>query len=116
MLSLIEIAVSVLILIGVLFTATAAIGVWRLPDVYCRAHASGLSTTLGVLSFMLAALVYFTAQTGSVPIKLLLVALFIFFTGPISGHMLSRAAYFIGVEQHKGKVLDDMADYTPPRE
>lgn len=113
---MIETAVSILILIGVLFTVTAAIGVIRLPDAYCRAHASGLSSTLGLLSFTLAAIVFFTAKTGTVPISLLLVALFIFFTGPIGSHMLLRAAYFTGIKQHKGRVVDDMVDYTPPRD
>ncbi len=113
---MIEIAVSILILIGVLFTVTAAIGVLRLPDAYCRAHASGLSSTLGLLSITLAAIVYFTARNGSLPISLLLVALFIFFTGPIGAHMLTRAAYFIGIKQHDGKAIDEMADYIPPRD
>lgn len=65
---------------------------------------------------MLAAVVHFTASTGKFAFKIFLIALFIFFTGPIASHMLSRAAYFIGVKQQDGSVLDHMEDYTPPQD
>lgn len=111
---MIEVIVSLLILIGLLFILAGAAGVYRMPDFYCRAHASGLTSTLGVGFLMLAAVVHFTALTGQFAFKLFLMALFIFFTGPIATHMLSRAAYFTGVKQWEGSVLDDLAGYTPP--
>lgn len=113
---MIEVIVSLLILVGLLFILAGAAGVYRMPDFYCRAHASGMASTLGVGCLMLAAVVHFTALTGQFAFKLFLMALFIFFTGPIATHMLSRGAYFTGVKQWEGSVLDQMKDYTPPAE
>ncbi len=39
---------------GVFFLVVAAVGVARLPDVYCRAHAVGKAMTLGVILALLA--------------------------------------------------------------
>ena len=110
-----EIIVSIFILLGLLMMLAAAVGVLRLPDAYCRAHASGMSSTFGAMFFMVAALVYFTVQTGTFPFKLFLIALFIFLTGPIGSHMLTRAAYFTGIKPWEGTVVDDLKDYTPPK-
>lgn len=109
-----EIIVSIFILLGLLMMLAAAVGVMRLPDAYCRAHASGMSSTFGTIFFMVAALVYFTVQTGTFPFKLFLIALFIFLTGPIGSHMLTRAAYFTGIKPWEGTVVDDLKNYTPP--
>lgn len=111
---MIEVIVSLLILVGLVFILAAAIGVVRMPDFYCRAHASGMSSTLGVGFLMLAAVVHFTALTGDFAFKLFLMALFIFFTSPIASHMMSRGAYFAGVKQWEGSVIDEMSGYTPP--
>lgn len=89
----------------------AAVGVYRLPDMYCRAHASGMSSTFGLIFFMLAVLVHFTAQTGSFPFKFFLIALFVVLTGPVASHMLLRSAHFTGVKQQEGSVLDEMEGY-----
>ncbi|HHY59514.1 MAG TPA: monovalent cation/H(+) antiporter subunit G [Clostridia bacterium] len=113
---MIEIIVSLLIIVGLVFILAGAAGVYRMPDFYCRAHASGMTSTLGVGFVMLAAVVHFTALTGELAFKLLLMTMFIFFTGPIASHMITRAAYFSGVKQWQGSVLDQMKDYTPPVE
>lgn len=38
---------------GLFFLFVAAVGVWRLPDVYCRAHALGKAMTLGVILLLI---------------------------------------------------------------
>lgn len=44
-----DIAGAFVLLGGLFFLFVAAVGVCRLPDVYCRAHALGKALTLGVI-------------------------------------------------------------------
>ncbi len=50
---------------GVFFMLVGAVGVVRLPDVYCRSHASSKCVTLGIIG-LLGALVFFVATIGNV--------------------------------------------------
>lgn len=59
---IIEIIISIMILIGGLLSILAAIGVIRLPDVYTRTHAAGISNTFGVSLLLLQRLVTFSTQ------------------------------------------------------
>ena len=66
----------------------------RLPDFYCRLHASGNSETLGVmLSFM--GLVIYEGLTLT-SLKMIMIFLLIFLGNPIGTHILSKAAYKSG--------------------
>jgi multicomponent Na+:H+ antiporter subunit G len=48
-------AVALLLLLGAaFFLLVAAVGVLRLPDSYCRAHALGKAMTLGIILLLLA--------------------------------------------------------------
>ena len=102
-----EIIVSIFILIGVFFTLLSAIGVIRLPDVYNRMHAAGKSSTLGVISLMIATVIYFIPE-GVMNAKILLSIFFIFITAPLSSLMVTRSAYRIGVPLEKKTIQDDL--------
>ena len=79
---------------GAFFLLASAIGMLRLPDFYCRLHASGNSETLGVmLSFM--GLVIYEGLTLT-SLKMIMIFLLIFLGNPIGTHILSRAAYKSG--------------------
>lgn len=110
------IMISLLVIIGVVQMLAAAVGVLRMPDMYCRLHAASLATTFGIGSFMLAALVYFTAQNGTFPFKLFLIFLFVFFTGPVGSHMMSRAAYLTKVKLWEGTFVDEMKNYLSTKQ
>lgn len=84
--------------IGVIFTVVAVIGVLRLPDVYTRSHAATKSVTFGVLCTLTGVFLYFWLIEGDFNIKLLLGIFFLFFTSPIGGHIMARAAYISGVK------------------
>ena len=49
---------------GLFFMFVGAVGIIRLPDVYCRSHASSKCVTLGIIG-LLAALVFFVAALGN---------------------------------------------------
>lgn len=79
---------------GAFFLLASAIGILRLPDFYCRLHASGNSETLGVmLSFM--GLVIYEGLTLT-SLKMIMIFLLIFLGNPIGTHILSKAAYKSG--------------------
>ena len=79
---------------GAFFLLASAIGMLRLPDFYCRLHASGNSETLGVmLSFM--GLVIYEGLTLT-SLKMIMIFLLIFLCNPIGTHILSKAAYKSG--------------------
>lgn len=79
---------------GAFFLLASAIGMLRLPDFYCRLHASGNSETLGVmLSFM--GLVIYEGLTLT-SLKMIMIFLLIFLGNPIGTHILSKAVYKSG--------------------
>jgi multicomponent Na+:H+ antiporter subunit G len=85
-----ELVPGAFIVAGVCFLGIGALGVMRLPDVFCRMHVTGVIDTLGAPLVMLGAAVYLGAQLTS--IKLLLATLFLIATSPLIGHLLGRAA------------------------
>lgn len=94
-------AVSWLLLgVGAFFTLVGAVGMLRLPDVFARMHAAGMTDTMGA-GLILAGLCF---QAGDVPVvaRLLLVGAFLWFTSPISTHALARAALHTGVRPLAG--------------
>lgn len=98
------------IVVGIIFTIVAVIGVLRLPDVYTRAHAASKSATLGVLSILLGVFFHFWLKEGHFSIQLLLGIAFLFITSPIGGHLMGRAAYISGVKPTELTIGDDLAE------
>jgi len=78
------------ILAGGFFTVVGAIGLWRMPDLYTRLHASGVLDPFGV-SLILIGLM-FQAGLTLVTVKLVFIVLLLLFTSPVACHALARAA------------------------
>lgn len=96
------------ILVGLLFIVVSAIGLWRLPDLYTRAHAASKSSTLGVMCILLGVFFHFWLIKGHFNPTILLGVLFLFITGPVGGHIMSRSSYIAGVKPWSGTVRDDL--------
>ena len=79
---------SVLLLVGSLFIVVGAFGLVRLPDFFMRLHGPTKSTTLGVGSLLLAAVVH--SADGGFTLRELLIALFLFMTAPVSAFLLGQ--------------------------
>lgn len=105
-----KVLVLLLVLSGTALSALSSLGLLRLPDVYNRAHATTKSTTLGILSILTGAFVYFWAKHGVVNFRLLLGIVFVFLTAPISGHFIIRSAHRSGVALADISVKDDLLD------
>ena len=70
-------------------------------------HAAGKSSTLGVVTLMIATFIYFI-PAGIVNAKVLLAILFLFITAPLSALMVNRSAYRNGVPLAKNSVGDEL--------
>ena len=98
-----------LILVGLFFTAVAAVGLIRLPDLYTRSHATSKADTLGtVLTLSGVAL---TFQTPVPRAKLVLLAVFLLITNPTATHAITRAAHDQGIDPWTAEVpVDDRTE------
>src|SRR5690625_3184602 len=92
-LTITEIIASFFVIAGTFFIFVASIGVLRLRDVYSRMHAAGKASTLGVMSIMTGAVIFFLIDQGKFNFKLLLSIIFIFITSPLAGLSINRSAY-----------------------
>jgi multicomponent Na+:H+ antiporter subunit G len=90
-----DVITAVLLVTGVIFYFSGAIGILRFPDVYNRIHASTKTSTIGIASILLAGLVSFGVEP--VTIKAMAIIVFLMLTYPVAGHLLARAAYRTGV-------------------
>ncbi len=81
---------------GCIFLLIGGIGVLRLPDVFTRMHAAGITDTLG--AGLITVGLMFVAGPNLVTGKLVLMLLFVFFASPTATHALAQAALSVGVE------------------
>ncbi len=85
-----------LVICGLLLMFTGSLGILRLPDFYCRTHASSKVDTVGII-VLLAGLAVFEGFTLT-SAKLVIAMLFIALSNPVSVHALARAALNFGVK------------------
>ena len=85
-----------LILLGLSFLVTAAIGMIRLPDVFTRSHALALTDSLGAF-FVLTGLAIHQGPTLNA-VKIFLVLVLIYLLNPVIAHATVRAALRSGLE------------------
>ncbi|MCC7207619.1 MAG: monovalent cation/H(+) antiporter subunit G [Anaerolineae bacterium] len=88
---------------GTFFSVVGILGMMRLPDVYCRLHASGKVATLGILGLLVGASLLMPAITP----KAIALGLFLLITAPVSTHAIAAAAHRQGVPR-VGAVRDDL--------
>ncbi|RHW32773.1 Na+/H+ antiporter subunit G [Lysinibacillus yapensis] len=81
------------VLLASIISMISAFGMIRLPDVYTRSHAATKSSTMAVLACLSGAFIYFWVHDGYVSVRLILGIVFVFITAPVSGHLVTRAAY-----------------------
>lgn len=105
-----EFIAALLILVGSMMAVVSAIGIIRFPDVYTRSHAATKSSTLAVLLTLSGAFLLFWINQSFISVRLLLGIAFVFLTAPVSGHMISRAAYRRKVKMSDTTVEDELYD------
>jgi len=83
---------------GLFFMLVGTLGVLRMPDVYTRLHAAGMTDTMGAGLLLLG--MCFQAGLTLVLVRLILIYAFLLFTSPISTHALASAALSGGLEPY----------------
>jgi multicomponent Na+:H+ antiporter subunit G len=91
---------------GTGFLALGGLGLLRMPDIYTRIQAGTKATTLGTLLTLVGAALLAPAWS----VKLLLIALFLMFTNPLSSQVLARAAHRARVPQADSTQADALAE------
>jgi len=95
-----------LVLVGAVFSALAAVGIVRMPDLYTRMQSATKAGTLGVACIALGAAVHF--GTALAAVEAVLVIVFLFATAPVASHVIARAAYVTDVPRWSRTVRDDL--------
>jgi multicomponent Na+:H+ antiporter subunit G len=106
-----ELIAYILLGIGAACAIIGAIGIVRFPDVYNRIHAQTVVVVGGVIVMLLGASVLegFSFHT----LKILIIALFLFITCPVSSHAIARAAHKSGVKLWHRSVVDKLKEGKP---
>jgi len=82
----------IFLFLGAISFLISTIGLLRMPDVYTRMHVATKATTIGTLFIIAGAICFETSWT----LKLLLLALFILLTNPLSSSVIARASHSDG--------------------
>jgi len=89
-----DIVVSAFVLCGALIACVGSFGLLRLNTYFERVHAPSIIATMGCWCIMHASLIYFSVQQGFLALHVLLIALFVAVTVPVTSIFLMRAALF----------------------
>jgi len=91
---LVDIVSWVLLLIGGFFVFVGGVGVLRMPELYTRMHASGLTDSIAT-SLILVGLML-QGGFSLIGLKLVAILIFMLLTGPTSSNALASAALLAG--------------------
>lgn len=92
--SALQILGTVVMMLGSFLFLVAAMGIVRLPDVYCRSHALGKATTLGIMLLLVG---YGLRVPEASWLKILLIVLFQMVMVPVAAHLFCLMAYRKGI-------------------
>ncbi len=104
----VDIASWAFILAGSFIIVVGGIGLVRLPDFYSRAHAAGMTDTLGAALVVLGLMV--EAGWSLNLARLFFILVFLFFTSPTASHALGHAALFSGLKPWTRPTGDEAAN------
>lgn len=91
----IEVLSWILILGGGTFSVVGAVGMLRFPDFWSRLHAASVTESGGVI--LLLAGMALQAGWGLIALKLVLIGILLFITGPTATHAVANAALVSGL-------------------
>jgi multicomponent Na+:H+ antiporter subunit G len=110
---ILEILSGVMVVIGIFLFVSGTLGLLRLPDFYCRMHATGKCDTLGALLALTGLAVY--NGFNLVSLKIICIVIFIFLANPTATHAIGRAALVSKVEPWR-KEPEGRGSETAPEE
>lgn len=98
---IVEVFSWVFILSGSFFLVVGAIGTMRLPDFWTRLHAASVIDSAGMI--LLFAGMCMQAGFTLVTVKLIVIGIFLFITGPTATHAAANAALISGLRPKEAK-------------
>ena len=103
----VEVAVAIVLFVGLFFMLIGAVSLHRLPDAYNRIHGASICVTLGFTCVLLAAMF----ELGSVAVvsKAVMTLVFSFVATPIGAHLLAKAAHHGKLEECEQTIDDELA-------
>ena len=99
----IEVVSWVLILAGSFFVLVGAFGTWRLPDFWSRLHAASVTDSAGMI--LLIGGMCLQSGLTLVTVKLIVIGVFLFITGPTATHAVANAALVSGLRPQEAEGL-----------
>ena len=105
MISIVTIIGCIFILLGILLLLLSSIGLLRMPDTISRMHAGTKASTLGTILVIIGAI----CLAPHLWFKLILLALFVLLTNPLSASILAKSSYNRNSFLNKSGV-DDMKE------
>ena len=90
MMDIMGVVSAILLLVGSVFALIGSIGIVRMPDVFTRLHAAGITDTVGAAGVLLG--LALKAGFSLLLVKLLLMLAFLLLLNPTACHALARAA------------------------
>ena len=88
---------------GSVFVVIGAVGTIRFPDFWSRLHAASITDSAGIILLVIG--MCLQAGPTLVTVKLLIIGVFLFITGPTSTHAVANAALVTGLRPPEGKGL-----------
>ncbi len=101
---LVDILSWILIVGGSFFTVVGAIGTVRFPDFWSRLHAVSVADSGGML--LLIAGMCLQGGFTLVTVKLILIGIFLFITGPTATHAVANAALVTGLRPRVARDIE----------
>ena len=96
-----DIIVTILLMVGLLFFTGGSVGIIRFPDFYSRLHPAGKLDTAGQVFAMSAMALYilneFSIHSLLTAFKIILIVVFVFFTSPTATHAIVDAGVRAGL-------------------
>lgn len=99
-----EVVFDVMLLVSCGVMTLGVIGIMRMPDVYTKLHGASKSVFLGVVMLCIASSVIATPQMN---MRLVLIAILVVLTTPLSSHVIGRAAYLLHEQMKTPGAVDE---------
>jgi multicomponent Na+:H+ antiporter subunit G len=99
------------ILSGSVFAVVGSYGTVRFPFFWSRLHAASITDSGGMILLILG--MCLQAGASLITVKLLIIGVFMFITGPTATHAVANAAIISGLRPKEGKGLTDATPRPP---
>lgn len=88
---ILDIIIMSLLFLGVFFFFVGALGLIRMPDVFCRMHATTKCDTMGAGLVFVALIIW--QGMNFVSLNILVILVFIWLTSPTAAHFIAKSAF-----------------------